>query len=108
MNDCGLIAAVSGIACTIIKSCSDDEISILSAVLTQLGDTLGTYLTQKEICKKRLSDNNDDNADNQKEGNNNKHSELNKNSNNINIHSITSPENDNSNANTDTNPDTLN
>ena len=49
MNDCGLITAITGLACALINCCSDDELSILSVASSQLGDTLATYLTQKEI-----------------------------------------------------------
>lgn len=56
MDECCLITVISGIACAITKSCSDDDISILTAALTQLGDTLATYLTQKEIREKRQKD----------------------------------------------------
>ena len=51
MSECSLIFAITGIACGLINSCSDDELSIISVAATQLGDTLGTYLTQKEVCK---------------------------------------------------------
>lgn len=53
MSDCDLIAFVTTIACGIIKCCDEDEISILSVIFSQLGDTLATYLTQKEIREKR-------------------------------------------------------
>ncbi len=53
MNDCSLIFAITGIACGLINCCSDDELSIISAAATQLGDTLDTYLTQKEVCEGR-------------------------------------------------------
>ena len=53
MNNCDLITLIATIACAITKCCSEDEISILSVSLTQLGDTLATYLTQQEISEKR-------------------------------------------------------
>lgn len=55
MDDCCLITAITGIACAITKYCSDDDISLLSVALSQLGDTLATYLTQKEIRENRIS-----------------------------------------------------
>jgi len=53
MYDCGLITTISGIACALINSCSKDDLAIMSVIFTQLGDTLATYLTQKEICESR-------------------------------------------------------
>lgn len=57
MKDCELILGISGVACAIIKCSSDDEISLMSAIFNQLGDTLATYLTQKQICNSRLNSN---------------------------------------------------
>lgn len=53
MGDCELIALISTIACAIIKCSTIDEISILSVSLTQLGDTLATFLAQREIAENR-------------------------------------------------------
>jgi hypothetical protein len=52
MDECELITLVTAIACTISKCCSDDDISILSVIFTQLGDTLTTVLTKRELCEK--------------------------------------------------------
>lgn len=56
MNDCGLIMSITAIACGIIKCCSEDDLTILSVAFTQLGDTLATYLTQKELCENKQTD----------------------------------------------------
>ncbi len=56
MLDCELITLISAIACAIIKCNDEDTISILAVSLTQLGDTLATYLTQKEIMEKRAQE----------------------------------------------------
>ncbi|MDF2510291.1 MAG: hypothetical protein K0S04_157 [Herbinix sp.] len=56
MNDCGLIMTITAIACGIIKCCSEDDITIMSAAFSQLGDTLATYLTQKELCESKQKD----------------------------------------------------
>jgi hypothetical protein len=53
MKDCELIMTITAIACGIIKCCSDDDITIMSAAFSQLGDTLDTYLTQKELCESK-------------------------------------------------------
>jgi dolichol kinase len=52
MDECELIAFISTVACAISKCCSTDEITILSVVFTQLGDTLSTILTKRELSEK--------------------------------------------------------
>lgn len=49
MDECELIALIATIACAISKCCPEDDISLMSVVFTQLGDTLATVLTQREI-----------------------------------------------------------
>lgn len=56
MNDCDLIMTITAIACGIIKCCSDDDITIMAAAFVQLGDTLATYLTQKELRESNQKD----------------------------------------------------
>lgn len=60
MSECELIAFISTVACTLSKCCSTDELTILSVVFTQLGDTLATVLAKRELCEKN-SDTNTDN-----------------------------------------------
>lgn len=55
MEDCELIFLISTIACSIIKCCPEDEVTILAAAFTQLGDSLATYLTQKALRESRLN-----------------------------------------------------
>jgi hypothetical protein len=55
MNDCELISAITAIACAITKCFSEDEISIMSVAFTQLGDTLATVQTQREIRENRIA-----------------------------------------------------
>lgn len=50
MNPCELTAAITAIANTLACNLTTDEISLLGAVLTQLGDTLTTIATRKSIC----------------------------------------------------------
>ncbi len=57
MAYCELIALITSIACGITKCFSDDEIALLAASFTQLGDTLATYLTQVQIAGKASGDN---------------------------------------------------
>lgn len=52
MDECELVVLVSSVACAISKCCSTDDLSILSAVFTQLGDTLATIITKRELSEK--------------------------------------------------------
>lgn len=56
MADCELIAFITAIACGITKCLPDDDIALLAASLTQLGDTLATYLAQNELAQKRADE----------------------------------------------------
>ena len=42
MNSCAFVNFISLLACEIAKDKSQDELAILSAFFTQLGDTLAT------------------------------------------------------------------
>lgn len=42
MNSCEFVTLISTLACTISKGRSKEEIEILAAFFTQLGDTLAT------------------------------------------------------------------
>ena len=50
MNACELIASITATANAIACKLNNDELSLLSAVLVQLGDTLATIATQRAIC----------------------------------------------------------
>ena len=51
MNSCELTASVAALANGIACKLTDEEITLLAAVLVQLGDTLVTIVTQRSICK---------------------------------------------------------
>ena len=51
MNSCELITFISSLACAIAKCCDPDELALLAAVFTQLGDTLTTMVIQREFCE---------------------------------------------------------
>ena len=55
MNTCELTAAITAAANALSCGRSVDEINLLCAVLTQLGDTLITIATQKSICEPHSS-----------------------------------------------------
>lgn len=52
MNSCELVAFVSSAACTISQCYPPEELAVLAAILTQLGDTLETILANEELCSK--------------------------------------------------------
>ncbi len=49
MAGCELITLVTAVACGITKCYSEDDIAIMAAIFTQLGDSLATYLVQVEL-----------------------------------------------------------
>ena len=52
VNPCELTAFVTAIANALANSLNDDELNLLGAVVTQLGDTLLTIAAQRSICGK--------------------------------------------------------
>ena len=53
MNGCTLTASVTAFANTLACNLSEDELTLLGVILTQLGDTLLTIATQRSICCKQ-------------------------------------------------------
>ena len=47
-----LVTALTAAAVALSEGKSPEEISVLAAVLTQLGDTLATIAAQKTLCEK--------------------------------------------------------
>lgn len=52
MNPCELTATITALANTLACGLTADEISLLSSILTQLGDTLTTIAAHKSLCCK--------------------------------------------------------
>lgn len=52
MNACEITAAVTALANTIAAKLDTEEMSLIGAILTQLGDTLETIAAKRELCKK--------------------------------------------------------
>lgn len=52
MNSCELTVGVTTLANGIACNLNNDELTLLSALLVQLGDTLATIVTQRSICDK--------------------------------------------------------
>ena len=53
MNACNLTATVTALANTIACGLNAEEISLLSSVLVQLGDTLATIASHRALCETR-------------------------------------------------------
>ena len=53
MNPCELTASITALANSIACQRETDEVSLLGAVLTQLGDTLKTIAVQRDLCKNK-------------------------------------------------------
>lgn len=52
MDGCALPLGVSALACAIAREIPDaSSLALLSAVLTQLGDTLATIAAQQALCE---------------------------------------------------------
>lgn len=56
MNTCELSIAITALANSIANSVDDnDQLSLLGAAISQLGDTLSTIAAQRSLCEKRKS-----------------------------------------------------
>lgn len=53
MNALELTSSITALANAIACQVSDDELDLLAAVFTQLGDTLATISVQRDICEKK-------------------------------------------------------
>ena len=51
MNPCELTASITALANAIACKLTLNELNLLAAVLTQLGDTLATIAAQRSICE---------------------------------------------------------
>lgn len=51
MNSCELVNLVSMLSCLIVQNYNDDEIGLLSAIFTQLGDSLATILANNTVLE---------------------------------------------------------
>ena len=52
MNHCELTASITAAANAFACEFSNDELLLLASVLVQLGDTLVTIATRRQICEK--------------------------------------------------------
>lgn len=51
MNACELTASITAMANLLAEKLDANQISILAAILVQLGDTLATIAVQKDLCQ---------------------------------------------------------
>lgn len=51
MNACELTASITAMANLLAEKLDTNQISILAAILVQLGDTLATFAVQKDLCQ---------------------------------------------------------
>lgn len=49
MNSCELVNLVSMLSCLIVQNYTEDQIAVLAAVFTQLGDSLATILANEAL-----------------------------------------------------------
>lgn len=49
MNSCELVNLVSMLSCLIVQNYTEDQITVLAAVFTQLGDSLATILANEAL-----------------------------------------------------------
>ncbi|HEX3075357.1 MAG TPA: DUF6774 domain-containing protein [Lachnospiraceae bacterium] len=53
MQSCEFVTYVTALACAISNCSSKEELPLIAATLTQLGDTLATMLAQEELCSSK-------------------------------------------------------
>ena len=56
MNSCELVNLISMLSCIIVQNYDDNEIALLAAIFTQLGDSLATILANKALLDSNESD----------------------------------------------------
>lgn len=56
MNSCELVNLISILSCLIVENYTVEEIGVLAAVFTQLGDSLATILANDALLGSKLKD----------------------------------------------------
>ncbi len=49
MQSCELVTYITAVACAIAKCSSKEDLPIIAAILSQLGDTLDTIIANEEL-----------------------------------------------------------
>lgn len=71
MNSCELTFAITALANAIAPNFNDDELSVLVAAATQLGDTLATIIVQRTLCENLKNKNQTGSSSNESSSSNN-------------------------------------
>ncbi|MDF2543321.1 MAG: hypothetical protein K0S47_3039 [Herbinix sp.] len=66
MQSCEFVTYITAIACALTKCYDEDELNLLAATFSQLGDTLATILAREALCDSK-DDKNDAKAKNDSE-----------------------------------------
>lgn len=53
MNSCELVTFVSSAACAIAKCHTSEELALIGAIFSQLGDTITVIALHEETCNKK-------------------------------------------------------
>ncbi len=53
MGCCELVTSITALACMIAQGKSQEELTLLAATFTQLGDTLATIGAQQDFCSSK-------------------------------------------------------
>lgn len=53
MDSCELVTLVSFLSCLIANNYEDEELSVLAAIFSQLGDSLATILANKNLLDQK-------------------------------------------------------
>lgn len=59
MRSCELVASITALACKIYECYSEEEVALLAAVFTQLGDTLATIQAHADAKNANIKDDED-------------------------------------------------
>jgi len=62
LNSCELSMSIAALANALACRLSDDDLELVSAALTQLGDTLTTISVQRALCSKKNDSTSNSNA----------------------------------------------
>lgn len=54
MRSCELVTFITAAACAISKNYSTEELTVIAAAFTQLGDTIATIIAQEDACEKEV------------------------------------------------------
>ncbi len=56
MQSCELLMTVSALACCIAKDRSEEELTLLASIFSQLGDSLATIAAREALCTSKKPD----------------------------------------------------